>query len=344
MKLHGAIDLHVKGERILREPRFWDKLKKTFGGEPDLRTDKMRAALEAGAVVDATRRALQKLGATNAVSLVIDDQVLFQDREGKPDDLGDLFLAFSDNESVFGAGFKLLRLAVEHQEAGLHLVLEIVARTEHPLNEAAARIVVSGRVRDFEPRSGEDAETYRKRVEPLTQTPTIYEAHKGQFESFVSRVADAIRASMPEARVEIRETDALLQRPPRSNRPARTQPAPAPTDRRYDPYDMYYPNPFGTMLSVMMWSSIFSMAMPPHVVVINDHGDHLGTPADLGPSAANPDTVMDPADHGGMGNDMGGVDTDGDGVADTDFGDSGGDYGDSGGGDFGGGDFGGGDF
>ena len=54
MKLHGTVDLHVSGERILRQPGFLDRLRKRFGGEPDLRTDKNRAALEATAVVDAT--------------------------------------------------------------------------------------------------------------------------------------------------------------------------------------------------------------------------------------------------------------------------------------------------
>src|SRR5688572_6651618 len=102
MKLHGVIELHVPGERVLRQPGIWDRVRKAFGGDPDLTTDRMRAALEATALVEAARAALGRIGATNAISLVIDDQVLFQDRDAKPDDLGDLFLAFSENQSVFG--------------------------------------------------------------------------------------------------------------------------------------------------------------------------------------------------------------------------------------------------
>jgi hypothetical protein len=212
-------------------------------------------------------------------------------------------------------------------------VIEIIARTEHLLDEPAARVVVAGRVRDFEPRKGEDAEAYRRRVEPLTKDATIYEAHRRQFDSFVSRVADAMRASMPEARLDIREAEAQVKRP--SRRPS--APPPPPTDTRYDPYDVYYPNPFSTMLSVMMWSSIFSMAMPPHVIVVNDHGDHLGAPTDphIQETAADPmsaDDGMSHADDTGNDQDM---------STDADGGDMGGDFGD---GDFGGGDFGGGDF
>jgi uncharacterized membrane protein YgcG len=315
MKLHGAVDLHVSGEQVLREPNFWDRLKKRFGGEPDLRTDRMRAALEAAAVVDAIRKGLSRLGATNAVSLVIDDQVLFQDRDGQPDDLGDLFLAFSEHESVFGAGFRMLRLAVEHREAGLHLVLEVIARTEHSVDEPAAHIVVSGRIGDFEPRKGEDADAYRARVEPLTRDATLVEVSRQQFESFVSRVAEAMIASMPEARVEVRKAEAQVTRP--SRRPSR-EPAPEPTDPRYDPYDRYYPNPFDSMLSVLMWSSLFSWAMMPNVVVVNEQGDALGS----GHEAASAGD-QSAGDHGGDGGDSGGDGGDG---GDGGFGD-GGDFG-----------------
>lgn len=91
---------------MLREPRLWDKIKRAFGGEPDLRTGAMRAALEAGAVVDAVRAALTSLGATNAVALVVDDLVLFDDCHGRPDDLGDLFLAFHDHAAAIDGAFR----------------------------------------------------------------------------------------------------------------------------------------------------------------------------------------------------------------------------------------------
>jgi hypothetical protein len=328
MKLLGNIDLYVPGERVLRQPGMWDKIKKAFGAEPDLRTSEMRAALEAAALIDAARDAFKRLGVTNAVSLVIDDQVLFQDREGNPDDLGDLFLAFHDSASVFGKDFKMLRLAIEHEEAGLHLVIEIIARGQHPESEAAGKVAVSARIKDFEPRSGESAEAYRARVEPLTTSPTIYEAHRRQFDNFVERVADALRKSLPEARVEVRSADAMIVRP--TTQPERRREPEPPTSPRYDPMDMYYPNPYGTMLSALMWTSIFSMAMPPSVMVVNSAGQPLGSPAEVGPDPDPGDGSGDGGDGDGDGGDMGA--------------DEGGDFGadDGGGGDFG--DFGGSDW
>jgi hypothetical protein len=167
--------------------------KRTLGKEvaDRLRQDIMAGRLPAGALLrentvaedmgvsrGPVREALSRLGATNAVSLVIDDTVLFQDKDQRPDDLGDLFLAFHEHADVFGKEFRMLRLAVEHDEAGIHYVLEVVARTEHPEQEAAARLVIGGRVKDFEPKPGEDAQAYRERVEPLTRNPGLFEVHR----------------------------------------------------------------------------------------------------------------------------------------------------------------------
>jgi hypothetical protein len=282
MKLHGVIELHVKGEALLRAPGFWDKVKKRLGGEPDLRTGKVRAQLEAQAVVDAAQQAFRRLDATNAISLVIDDQVIYQDRDSKADDLGDLLLAFRENASVFGGDFTLLRLAIEHEEVGLHHVIEIVARAEHPADEPAARVLLSARIKDFEPRPGEAAEAYRARVESLTGAPARVETSRQLFDSFVHRVAEALRAAMPEARVELRRAEAVVQKPS-TREPARpAQPLP-PTDPRYDPHDIYYPNPMYGLVSAMMWGSLFSAAMSPGIIVVDDLGREVGALEDVDP-------------------------------------------------------------
>jgi hypothetical protein len=273
MKLHGMIEIRVHGERVLRDPGFWDRVKGSFGAKVDLRTDRVKAELEAATLVEGARRALTRLGVDNAISLVIDRQVIFEDREGRPDDLVDLMVAFHDNESVFGSEFELLRLVVEHEEAGLHAVIEVMARSVHPADETAARVVVGGRIRDFEPRPGEEAEAYRARVEPLMQTPAVFETHRAQFESLVERLADALRGTLADAEISVRQAEARVEKPERA-RPRRPAPALPPTDRRYDPYETYYPSPLPGLLSMMMWGSMLSWAMMPHYTVIN----HVGTP------------------------------------------------------------------
>jgi hypothetical protein len=321
MKLHGIIDIKVEGERIMRDPVFWDKIKKAFGATPDLRTDRMRATLEAATIVEASRKALARLNTTNAIALIIDNQVLYEDREGRQDDLIDLMHAFHENKAVFGTSFKLLRLVVEHEEAGLHFVIEVMARSEHHVDETAARVVIGARISDFEPRDGESAEAFRARVEPLLKTPAVAEAHRVQFESFVSRLADALRGSLADAQITVREAEAQVEKPSRTA----ARPAHAPTDLRYDPYVNYYPNRLGDLLPMMMWSSMLSWSMMPHYAVVDTLGNDIASTDDL--SQNDMESVANGEDTDFGGDDFGdGGDSDG-----------GGDFGDGGSDDFGGG-------
>ena len=284
MKLSGMIAVRVAGEVVLREPRFWDKVKRAFGGDPDLRTGAMRAALEAAAVVDAVRDALTTLGATNALSLVVDDLVLFQDRHGRPDDLGDLFLAFHEQAAAIGGAFGSLRLAVEHVEAGLHLVIEVQARGEHPVDEPAVRVVIGGRVQAVEPRPNESADAYRARIEPLTKDRATLEVARVQFDSFVARVRDAIATAMPEATAAVARAEVQVRRPGQT--PTVTPPPTAPA---YDPYWAYYPSPLWMVTDVLMWTAIWSMAMTPDVTIVNYAGDAIGSLDTPGVSEHMPD-------------------------------------------------------
>ena len=340
MKLYGAIALHVAAEDILRAPRFFEKIKRAFGGKPDLRTGRVRAALEATAVVEATRDALRKVGVSNAVSLVIDDTVLFHDREGLADDLGDLFLAFHDHESVFGQGFRELRLAVEHHEAGLHLVLEIQARPEHPKNAAAARMLVSGRIAALTPKPGEDAESYRTRAEPVATDAKALEVYRMQFSAFVDRVCDALAGAMPTARVEVEVAEPRIVRPD-----TKIEPQP-PAARNYDPYDHYYYSPTYAMADMFLWTAMFSMMSPPHYVVVDGGNHYQGHTDDSGIQDGPTDTAAGTDAHAGSWWNDTSADTspdtaDAGGGADV-GGDSGGSWwDDAGGGGDGGGDFGG---
>jgi hypothetical protein len=286
MKLYATIAIHVRGEEVMRDLRFLDRVKRAFGSKPDLRSGRVRASIEATAIVEAVREAMQRIGADNAVSLVIDGTVLFNDPHARPDDLGDLFLAFHDNAAVFGAGFEELRLAFEHREGDLHVVAEVQARSEHVREEAAVRVVVSGRIDALTPRPGEDADAFRKRAEPIAADRNALELYRLQFNAFVERLRDALAAALPAARVEIEVAEPRIVRPgPQPQQP------PAPESRQYDPYEAYYPSPLGMVANMFMWSALFSMAMPPHVAVV-DAANHVQGFAD-DPGIVNGPTIAD---------------------------------------------------
>jgi hypothetical protein len=338
MRLQSTIDLFLRGEAIHREPSFWERVRRALGGTVDISTDRVRVALEATAVVDQVRRAFARLGVTDGLSLVIDDEVLFRDTEGRPDDLGDLVLALAEHASVFGQGFRSLRLAVEHREAGLHFVVEVNAVTEPKADEPAASVYVSGRIVDLEPRAGETAEAYRARVTPLVGDPALVEVSRAQFQAFVLRLTDALRTGFPEARVAERPLETTVVKPTEHAVPAEQQPTPG--QRGYDPYYAYYPSPMEHVLSAMFIGMFMSsMFHPPYIMVVHPSGAPIG-PADqlhgheAELAADAPDPGIAHADDSVASEDKGDVDGDDGSDADGDV-----DDGDFGGGDFGDGDF-----
>jgi hypothetical protein len=358
MRLVGQIHVTVKGDIIHRDPSFWERLKRGMGGNVNLDSGERQNQLEATAVVDAVKRALGRLHVDNAVSLVIDDTVIFEDTDRKAGDLPDLVLALADHASVFGKSFKELRFAAEHEEAGLHLVIETRARTRHRRDEPAAVVSVGGRIRALEPERGETAEAYRTRVEPLTKDAALFETSRHAFESFVARLRQELAAVMPDAEVAERRAEARLVKPGARELTA-PEPAPlAPMHPGYDPFLVYYPSPVGMMLDAMVFSSFVHMMMPPPLVVVSPMGVPIGSTADVA-SIGDPDLAdAHAASHDHDGGDPGDGDHDGHDAdqGDGDQGDGelasawddgfggGDDFGGGDGGDFGGGDFGGGDY
>jgi hypothetical protein len=294
MRLVAQLYATVPSSVVSRDPSVFERMKRSLGGRIDLATDQVENQLEATAIVDAARRALGRLGVGNALSLVIDDTVIFQDTDGKPGDLPDLVLALSEHASVFGRGFRELRFAAEHEEAGVHLVIETRARTRHHRDEPAAVISVGGRIRALEPRSGETAEAYRARVEPMTKDPAPFEAARHAFDSFVSRLKAAFAAVMPEATIAEREPEVRLVKAPARDvavpEGGSRQPALPPTHPSYDPFLVYYPSPLGMMLDVMLFASFMSMMMPPPVLVVTPMGAPIGHVSDI---QADPELASD---------------------------------------------------
>src|SRR4029079_11711848 len=240
---------------------------------------------------------------------------------------------------VLGGGVGEMRLAVEKEEANLHLLCEVRALTQHRRGEPSAFVSVGGRIRDLEPRTGEDADAYRARVEPMAKDAGLLETARMQFQSFVGRLEAALHAALPEATVEEKRADAVVVRP--TTQP--TAPAQDPRSPVYDPDAIYYPSPMSTVLDIMLISSFMNMMMPPPaIMVVHPSGVPIGGADTI---ASAPEGVeasaVDPGDaQGGHEGDLGGGDGDGDyGAADgsqdaladnSDF-DGGGDFGGGGG-------------
>ena len=276
MRLIGQIQITMAtAEAVHREPGFWDKLKRGMGGKVDLDTGQVRVALEATALVDQVKRAFGRLGIDNAVSLVVDDTIIFQDIEGRAGDLPDLILALSEHASVFGRGFREMKLAVEHEEASLHLLVEV--RALHSTSAASRQRTcsVGGRIRDLEPTPGRvGGRLPRARRAAGARTPACWRR----------RACSSSRSSAAWKRRCARRCPRRRSRrsaPTRwscARRRSRRQPAQDPRSPITIRTRVYYPSPMGTMLDVMLISSFMHMMMPPPMImVVHPSGAPIGS-------------------------------------------------------------------
>lgn len=280
MRLDGRIALVAKGEAVRREVGFWDRFKKVFGKNPKLETDRVQTLMTTAHLLAGVKRALDTVGVTNAIALVIDGETLFEDREGRADDVGDLFAAFYENEELYGGDFSEVLLTVEHREAGLHLVLELCARGEHKTDESTIEIRVSGRSIDFEPRPGEEVAAYTGRVAGLVASPTHPEAQRLQFERWVQRIRDALAGALPDARVSGVATAVRVMRV--ASGAGGSVKAARRGEAGYDPLCHHYPNPMEATLTAVFWGAMATWAWHPSYEVVDEDGTVAGTTEALG--------------------------------------------------------------
>lgn len=256
MRFLGNIALTARGEVVRREPGFWERFKQVFSRDKGLDQRDTQALMTTAHLLAGVRHTLEGVGITNAVRLVIDGVVLFEDLVGKKDDVGDLFAAFYENEALYGKAFKALSLTVEHVEGGLVLVIALTASGDRTSDESHIEVVISGRVEALLQDTPD--------VASLFASPARPEAYRLQFERFVNRMHDALAAALPEVAVSAANVSTRLVKP--------SQPA---THRAGDPWYAVHPVATGA-IDLLVWNAAQSWAWHPDYAVIDDDGTVLG--------------------------------------------------------------------
>ncbi|MCA9666454.1 MAG: hypothetical protein KC503_12725 [Myxococcales bacterium] len=274
MRLHGLIEIRPHGDQMLRSPGAWNRYQGAFGNQMDLNARQVQTSLAAATLVEAAREALTRIGVTNAVSLRIDDHVLYEDLYGTPDDLFDMMMVFRENARFFGGGFRTLHLVVEHREAGMHIVVEVAASGVHRVGQPAVRVIVGARPLEFVPHPHEPAHVYRQRVEPMMRMAARFEHYPHHFEAFVHRLADALAFALPEGDVALRYAGAKVEQPFRGQR--RRRRSATVYDDFYDPYTYYYASPVDDLYTALFWGAMMGWGMMPHYHIVDYWGADLG--------------------------------------------------------------------
>ncbi len=281
MRFLGNISLIAHGEVVRREPGFWERFKQVFSRDKALERRDTQTLMTTAHLLAGVKRALEGVGITNAVLLVIDGVVLFEDKVGNPHDVDELFAAFYENEALYGRSFHELSLTVEHLEAGLATVIALTATGDRMSDVSRVELVVSGRIAAL---LGDGPN-----VNDSFGTPARPEAHRLQFERFVARVRDGLAAALPEVTVSMPTVAARIVRP-----------GPVRAEVGDDPWYRVHPD-VDAAVDAAIWTAAMGWAWHPEYTVIEASGETIGPLAahvvragGVGPSGGSvPDELAD---------------------------------------------------
>lgn len=289
MRFLGQVTLTAKGEVVRREPGFWDRFKAAFSRDKTLDRGRAQALMTTAHLLAGVKGALERVGITNAVRLVIDGHVLFEDTAGRADDVGDLFRAFYENEALYGREFKALALTVEHRDAGLHTVIGLTARGDSASDTSRIEVVASARIADLAPLPGDDPSSHLARAQALMASPAVPEAYRLRFERFAESMRDALASALADVEVSRLEVESRLVKPRPLDGRAKAPPAPEPSALN-DPYEHHYPDRSPPEVLAATWAAALGWAWHPEYRVVYADGTLLGPlPAQLARPAPEAD-------------------------------------------------------
>lgn len=276
MRLTAQARIFLPGEDVFRKPTFWDKVGSFFGGEADLRTGEIQLTQDVLALTEQVQQALALAKIKNAVTLVVDQDVLYQDLEDRDNDADLLVNAARDNAERFGKGFQVLRAVFEHEADGLHSLIEITVRAKAKKTEPTATVSVGARIQELRPKDGESLEDAKERIGKALGNAQLVPTYRNALNNLMNKIGAGLQRVFASGRVEVDAADAQLVRPSgqdvrdlgqngSSQRDANLRGAPVYPGRGgygpyYDPWGTYYYDPMDTFVNLMILDAV----MHPH--------------------------------------------------------------------------------
>jgi hypothetical protein len=317
MQLTAQARVYLPGQDVFRKPTFWDKVKNFTGSDIDLRTGESRLTADALALTELVQQALWVAGIKNAVSLVVDRDVVYHDTDGLTNDAELLVDAMRRCHDRFAAGHQILRAVFEHQEGGLHSLIEVTVRSVHDKQEAAAVVAVGSRIEALRPRDGESLDAAKERIGKALADTTLVPTSRALLDGLMERIRKGLATAFPLARVEVDAASASLERPSgqalrqmhgdRDRREAELRDQPAWDRARgpyYDPWGVYYHDPMNTFVNLMIIDSL----LHPHVGwgygpgFLGSSWSHYGAPVTIVNNYGSPIASADQVTDGQLGN------------------------------------------
>jgi hypothetical protein len=254
------------------------------------------------AILQEINVALRSLNITDVVRFTKDDEIIYDDQDGRDtDDMGFVLKAVSREEGILPTVFESLSLLLEHHLPDITLIIDVRIRRNHIIGGYPIQIAVNGLSTEF--RGHEDDQSLNNCLEQSFVDENAYQAVESklreQFDKFMRSLELAVRQKMMVDDVRYSSSLKIL-RPINPKTP--DAPAPQPFDDftsnsspNSDPVFQRYSSNSDAFAYCWLWSS-FMHSHGTHVhdaTLVDDRGGHLLT---VGPDGFNAgeSTALDP--------------------------------------------------
>jgi hypothetical protein len=213
MRLTAQARIYLPGDEVFRDPGFFDKISHFLGNDVDLRTGELALTSDALILTEKIRKALAGAGIDNAVSLVVDDDVVFSDTEGVPNDADLLLNAMRDAAARFSRGFEVLRAIFEHTADGIDSLVEVTIGRVHNKEDPSATFAFGSRVLALRPLQDEAVEVSRERIGKLLADKSVLLAARTALSDLVGKVERSCVQAFPRGSVETDPAEISMRKP-----------------------------------------------------------------------------------------------------------------------------------
>jgi hypothetical protein len=207
--LQANVYIDLPGREVNRPTTRWERIQNKLGAKIDVGTGVKRLTMDPLEVWQALCTGLRAAKLTDAAWLIVNDNILYLDQEGRPQDLDDAWVA----DTKLGRNeFRELHLALTHEALGLDVMVLVDIRTPIPVGTEEMRVRVSARISSLHIRPGESAADYIKRIRAFATKKALIKAHRVQMREFAHGVGKHLAAAFGDATFRLDEARVRVQR------------------------------------------------------------------------------------------------------------------------------------
>jgi|GEM_PF-1926811 len=177
---YASIHIDLPSEDLLRRRTALEWLAGLIGREPDLRSGEEISTVTGLSVFKRSTDALEQLGITDVLSVIVDRKAAYVDTDENSGDLGTA-VAELEARRVLDQAIESMDMVLSHRAEGLHTLIGLHLRRRVPANSPELEITFAARLDAMQVQRGDSPVTYAERLRTLANDAALLTAARDRF-------------------------------------------------------------------------------------------------------------------------------------------------------------------